>query len=104
MKPFALSNAAKADLQAIARFTEKRWGREQRNLYVKQFDDAFHLLAATPLAGKACDYTKAGYRKFPQGSHILFYRAGSVSKIEIVRILHKSMDVDSKFDNTVTME
>lgn len=98
MKPFALTNEAKADLKAIARFTEKRWGREQRNLYIKQLDDAFHLLAATPLAGKACDYIKAGYRKFPQGSHILFYKGGAVSKIEIVRILYKSMDVDSKFD------
>lgn len=98
MRPFALANEAKADLKAIARFTEKRWGREQRNLYIKQFDDAFHFLAATPLAGKACDYIRAGYRKFPQGSHILFYKAGAVSKIEIVRILHKSMDVDSKFD------
>ncbi|OGT73096.1 MAG: plasmid stabilization protein ParE [Gammaproteobacteria bacterium RIFCSPLOWO2_02_FULL_56_15] len=99
MKPFALTNEAKADLKAIARFTEKRWGREQRNLYIKQFDDAFHLQAATPLMGKACDYIKTGYRKFPQGSHILFYKAGVVSKIEIVRIHHKNMDVDSKFGN-----
>ncbi len=99
MKPFALTNEAKVDLKFIARFTEKRWGREQRNLYIKQFDDAFHFLAATPLAGKACDHIKAGYRKFPQGSHLLFYKAGAISKIEIVRILHKNMDVDLKLGN-----
>ena len=99
MKPFALTNEAKADLKAIARFTEKRWGKEQRNLYIKQFDDAFHFLAATPSAGKSCDYIKTGYRLFPQGSHILFYKAGAISKVEIVRILHKSMDVGSKFDD-----
>lgn len=44
MKAFALTSKAKADLRAIAIFTEKRWGREQRNLYIKQFDDVFHLL------------------------------------------------------------
>jgi toxin ParE1/3/4 len=96
---FALSNAAKDDLKAIARFTEKRWGKAQRNLYIKQFDDAFHLLAITPLAGKACDDIKTGYRKFPQGSHVIFYQTGSDNTILIVRILHKNMDADTKFEN-----
>lgn len=99
MKPFTLTTKAKNDLKQIATFTEKRWGKTQRDLYVKQFDNTFHLLADTPLAGKPCDYIKSGYRKFPQGSHIIFYKKGSISNIEIVRILHKSMDVDSKFDS-----
>ena len=94
MKAFALTSKAKADLHAIAIFTEDRWGKEQRNLYIKQFDDAFHI---APLAGKSCDYIKDGYRKFPQGSHIIYYKDGAKHKIEIVRILHKNMDVDSKF-------
>lgn len=98
MKPFVLTNQAKADLRAIALFTEQSWGKEQRNLYVKQFDDAFHLLATSHLAGKDCSYLRAGYRKFPQGSHIIFYKTGTASVIEIIRILHKSMDVDSRLE------
>lgn len=97
MKTFALTSKAKADLRAIAIFTEERWEKEQRNLYIKQFDDAFHMLADTPLAGKACDYIRSGYRKFPQGSHIIFYKNNGKKKIEVVRILHKNMDVESKF-------
>lgn len=97
MKAFVLTSKAKADLRAIAIFTEKHWGKEQRNVYIKQFDDAFHMLANAPLAGKACDYIRNGYRKFPQGSHIIFYKDGSKNKIEIVRILHKNMDVESRF-------
>lgn len=97
MKSFALTGKAKADLRAIAIFTEELWGKEQRNLYIKQFDDAFHMLANAPLAGKACDYIKSGYRKFPQGSHIIFYKNSNKQKIEIVRILHKNVDVESKF-------
>lgn len=93
---FALTQKAKTDLCAIAIFTEERWGKEQRNVYIKQFDEVFHLLARTPQVGKACDYIKAGYRKFPQGSHIIFYKDGTNAKIEIVRILHKSMDVEEK--------
>lgn len=96
MKPFVLTRKAKADLYAIAIFTEEHWGREQRNLYIKQFDDVFHVLSASPLIGKDCDYIKSGYRKFPQGSHIIFYRHGKDSIIEVIRILQKNMDVESK--------
>jgi len=99
MKPFQLTSKAKSDLRQIATFTEKQWGRAQRNLYLKQIDDAFHLLADTPLAGKDCGYIKEGCRKFPQGSHVIFYKDGSTSKVEIIRILHKQMDVASKFIN-----
>ncbi len=97
MKPFELTREAKEDLRKIAKYTEKRWGRDQRNLYTKQFDDGFHLLAESPSIGKQCDYIKDGYRKFPQGSHIIFYREITKSKITIIRILHKNMDVEANF-------
>ncbi|WP_208107586.1 MULTISPECIES: type II toxin-antitoxin system RelE/ParE family toxin [Idiomarina] len=45
MKPFQLTNKAKSDLKEIALFTFHRWGREQRNVYLKQFDESFWLLA-----------------------------------------------------------
>ena len=47
--------------------------------------------------GKECDYIKDGYRKFPQGSYIIFYRESTKSKITIIGILHKNMDVESNF-------
>ena len=100
MSSFTLTHRAKADLKSIARFTEKRWGRVQRNIYLKQFDEAFQMLADTPSIGKACNFIKAGYRRFPQGSHVIFYKAGTYSSVDIIRILHKNMDVASKFDDS----
>ncbi|MBU0911525.1 MAG: type II toxin-antitoxin system RelE/ParE family toxin [Gammaproteobacteria bacterium] len=97
MRAFVLRQKAMADLRAIAIFTEQRWGKQQRNLYIKQFDDTFHLLAKTPMAGKDCDYIKQGYRKFPQGSHLIFYKDSDSGQIEIVRILHKNVDTEAKF-------
>ena len=95
-KTFDLTQEAKEDLKKIARFTEKQWGREQRYFYLKQFDDAFYLLAENPTLGKACDFIITGYRKFPQGSHIIFYRQATENRIIITRILHKNMDIDSR--------
>ncbi|GIA67489.1 Plasmid stabilization element ParE, putative [Vibrio cholerae] len=90
MRPFQLTNKAKSDLRDIALFTSRRWGREQRNIYLKQFDDSFWLLAENPDIGKACDEIRDGYRKFPQGSHVIFYRQIGSQNIEIIRILHNS--------------
>jgi len=97
MKLFDLTNKAKNDLVKIAVYTEEHWGKAQRNYYIKQFDNLFYLIANNPSAGKACDYIKEGYRKFPQGSHIIFYKKGTTCKIEIIRILHKSMDITTLF-------
>ncbi len=92
MGTFTLTQKAKSDLKSIAAYTERRWGRHQRRVYAKQFDDAFHMLAETPSTGVECDFIKSGYRKFPCSSHTIFYRSASDTKIEIVRILHKRMN------------
>lgn len=97
MRSFELTKKAKSDLKNIAKYTEKRWGRAQRNYCIKQFDDSFHLLVENPSAGRECNYIKRGYRKFMQGSHIIFYTSGEKSKIRIVRIIHESMDIEAKF-------
>jgi len=71
----------------------RRCGKAQRNAYLKQFDDSFWLLAENPDIGKTCDEIRAGYRKFPQGSHVIFYQQTGNQQIRVIRILHKSMDV-----------
>ena len=81
MSKFTLTQRAKADLKSIARFTENRWGREQRYIYIKQFDDTFHVLSNTPEIGNNCSYIKHNYQKFPQGSHIIYYRVTTQNSI-----------------------
>jgi toxin ParE1/3/4 len=82
-----------ADLKSIATYTQRKWGKSQRGIYLKQFDAVSHLLANSPDVGTKCDFIKLGYRKFPNMSHIIFYRSLNDTQIEIVRILHKRMDV-----------
>ena len=96
MQLFQLSKEAKNDLRSIAVFTENRWGRAQRNFYIKQLDEAFLMLAQSPDLGISCDFIRKGYKKFPQGSHIIFYKHSTSANILVVRILNKSMDYDSQ--------
>ena len=97
MLPYKISNKAVEDLKDIGRYSQKQWGVVQRNRYLKEIHDCFSQLAENPHIGANCDYIVDGYRKFPQGNHIIFYRLVHGSLVEIIRILHKSMDIDSKF-------
>ena len=93
MGSFSLTNAAKADLRSIAKFTEERWGREQRRHYLKGMDDAFNRLADSPALGVSCDYIASDLRKHPFQIHVVYYDIASTNQIVIVRVLHKRMDV-----------
>ncbi len=95
MSKFLLSSKAKTDLIKIAKYTQITWGVSQRNDYLKVLDSTFHLLADDPELGINCDYIREGYSKYPQASHVIYYKEYKKSQILIVRILHKSMDVSS---------
>lgn len=94
---FFLTQKAKADLKDIARYTQKTWGIAQRNIYLTQIDSTFHNLAINPKMGFSCDYIRAGYFKFRVGKHFIFYRIAD-SDIEIVRILHERMDIETRLE------
>ena len=94
MSKFELSGKAKSDLIKIAKYTQLTWGTAQRNDYLKLLDNTFYQLADEPMLGVNCDYIRDGYRKQPQGSHVIYYKKHKKDPILIVRILHKSMDIN----------
>lgn len=100
MPAFTLTNMAKADLKDIAKFTQERWGREQRDLYLQILDISFQQLAANPLKGKDCSEIRIGYRKLNAGSHVIFYRQPLTDTIEIVRVLHGHMDIEMRLSES----
>ena len=59
-----------------------------------RFVAGIQMLVHEPQLGRACDEIKKGYGKHHVGRHLIFYRQ-TTSYIEIIRILHESMDVDS---------
>lgn len=94
MNKFVLSAKAKSDLIKIAKYTQATWGKIQRNDYLKVLDSSFQLLADEPDIGIQCNYIREGYSKYPQASHVIYYKEHKENQILIVRILHKSMDVN----------
>jgi toxin ParE1/3/4 len=96
MPPFTLTRKAMADLITIGGYTQKRWGTEQRNTYLAMLDRCFQQLAADPLTGSDCSYIRSGYRKMNAGSHVIYYRLKQTDEVEIVRVLHQRMDLETR--------
>jgi toxin ParE1/3/4 len=91
MPSFRLTNAAENDLIEIGRCTRERWGVAQYRRYLTRLDDLFHMLADNPDLGIAADDVQAGYRRCPEGSHVIFYRVVDAETVEVVRVLHEHM-------------
>ena len=91
---FHLTRKACEDLKVIAIYTQENWGKNQRTLYLKMMDEAFHELSVNPRLGAKIDDIRAGYFKYRIGSHLIFYRM-DYDDVQIVRILHQKMDVES---------
>lgn len=99
MQPFRkvrVTPRAREDLKNIGRYTERTWGKAQRNHYLKSIEARFHWLVEHPLVGKHRTDICEGYYSFPEGQHVVFYLIGS-GTIDIIGIPHKEMDTISYF-------
>jgi toxin ParE1/3/4 len=88
---FRLTPLAERDLEDIWYFTVETWSQEQAEKYHADMLRAFRELAFGRVGGRDVDLRR-GYLKYPVGSHFVFYRIRPFG-IEVVRILHKRMDV-----------
>jgi len=55
-------------------------------------------LAANPESGRRRDEIYVGAKSFPSGNHIIFYRI-SANGIEVARVLHQRMDIQTQFSD-----
>ena len=91
-----VSRRATADMEAIAYYTEERWGLAQALRYVDDIEARFAELARLPKSGRAAADVLSGLRASPLGSHVIYYRE-TLDGILIVRVLHGRMDTNSQF-------
>jgi toxin ParE1/3/4 len=97
MKTLVIADAARDDLRAIARQTEQEWGAAQRHRYLDAIKRRLVGLREHPMLGSPRDELGRGYRSIPIGRHVVFYKIAADS-VEIVRVLHASMDVYRRLD------
>jgi toxin ParE1/3/4 len=92
---FEISEKAFEDIENIWLYTIETWSVEQADRYYNLLFDEIEYITEHPLSGKNADHIRKNYRYTKVKSHLIFYKyKKSESKVEIIRILHQSMDVE----------
>lgn len=96
MKKLSLSISSKAisDLENIWVYTVNKWSKEQADRYYALLIDEIEFLRTNYYTGMCAEYIQPGYRVSFVKSHIIFYKIIDEQKLEIIRILHQSVDID----------
>lgn len=89
-----ISSEALSDLEEIWKYTRKKWSIEQADRYYSLLIDEIEFLQSNYYVGKSAEYIRPGYRVSFVKSHIIFYKIVDDQKLEIIRILHQSVNID----------
>lgn len=93
LNKYQLSKAADKDIEKILEYSYQEFGIKQTLKYKDGLTSCLDTLAQNPKAGRKCSVIKAEYFRFEYQSHIIFYKQRNTG-IFIVRIIHKSMDIE----------
>ncbi len=85
------SPEAKKDVKEIGRYTEKQWGKTQRNKYLKRLENRILSLAVNPQAGRMRYELTNSPLSFHEARHVIFYQEIREG-IKVIRILYDRMD------------
>lgn len=95
MSQYKLSRLAGRDIEDIWDYTVSEWSINQAEKYTDGLFWCFDSIADGEIQGKAVDHVRPGYKKASYGKHIIFFKnAGDI--VEIIRVLHSSMDIESR--------
>lgn len=65
-------------------------------MYTNALFLCFESIVDREILGKPVDYLRQGYKKVFYGKHIIFFRIATDGLVEIIRVLHQSMDIENR--------
>ena len=97
MSAFTLTHKAVADLSEIWNYTFETWSEQQADRYYKFILTSCSVVAKNPKLGKYYNEIYPNLMGKKAYKHIIFYLIQRDKSIEVVRILHESMDLRGKW-------
>jgi toxin ParE1/3/4 len=83
-------------MEDIWLYTLQNWSLEQADTYFSELMATIEGLAGGDRIGRSAGDIRAGYWKYGAGRHFIFYTLTD-DRLDVIRILHKQMDVEAKF-------
>ena len=97
---YQISKQAEIDLENIWLYTFEEWSVEQADYYFDLIMNEIEYISENPKSGKDYNEIRKGYFRSRVKSHFIFYRINfKEENIEIIRILHQQMDIESHIND-----
>lgn len=96
---YIISEEANRDIENIWLYTLKNWSAEQADRYFNLIMNEIEYLTEHPKSGKDYNQIRKGYFCTRLKSHFIFYKINLKKRqIEIIRVLHQRMDLESQLN------
>jgi toxin ParE1/3/4 len=93
-----VSQPARAELDAIWKYVAvASRSSDTADRLIESITRHFYLIAKQPGMGRPRDELRPGYRSFPVGQYLIFYRVLE-KQVEIMHVLHGKRDLDAMFE------
>ncbi len=96
MPNYYLTNKAVEDLSQIWEYTFETWSETQADNYYNSLLDTCDSISQNPDLGKNYEGIAQYLFGLKINRHIIFYRKMSSEQVEITRILHERMDLNTR--------
>lgn len=96
MAQYSITRKAEMDLKSIWYYTLDEWSEYQADKYINTLLSAMNRVAKQPTIGQSYHNLVDNLRGYKINKHIIFYRELTDSEVQIVRVLHQRMDIDTR--------
>jgi toxin ParE1/3/4 len=94
---YRISEIAIENLDGIWEYTFINWSKEQADRYHSLIMSEIEFIAENISSGKSINHIKQGYLVSYVKSHMILFKRNQ-GVVEIMRILHQKMDVESNLE------
>ncbi|MBP6550506.1 MAG: type II toxin-antitoxin system RelE/ParE family toxin [Flavobacterium sp.] len=96
MPEYIISEKALEDINNIWIYTAENWSVEQANRYYNLIIDEIEYIVDNLDMARDFGKIRKSYKYSKVKSHLIFFKKDKTNEIEVVRVLHERMDIESR--------
>ena len=96
MPEYIISEKALEDINNIWIYTAENWSVEQANRYYNLIIDEIEYIVDNLDMARDFGKIRKSYKYSKVKSHLIFFKQEKTNEIEVVRVLHERMDIESR--------
>ena len=96
MSVYVISEKAVEDINNIWIYPVENWSVAQADRYYNLIYDEIEYIVNNFDMARDCGEIRKSYKCSKVKSHLIFFKKDKMNEIEVVRVLHEKMDVESR--------